>query len=113
MENQRVVFRAAHIRSGDQMYVVAGLATPNNFNQADRYFAQTIQSFRQLSAGEAERIQPDRLNFYTVRSGDSWESIARQRGANPLRPATLAIMNGSDPSTPPRPGTRIRVIAGG
>jgi predicted Zn-dependent protease len=113
MENQRVVFRAAHIRSGDQMYVVAGLATPNNFNQADRYFAQTIQSFRQLSAGEAERIQPDRLNFYTVRSGDSWESIARQRGASPLRPATLAIMNGSDPSTPPRPGTRIRVIAGG
>jgi predicted Zn-dependent protease len=112
-ENQRIVFRVAHIRSGDQMYVVAGLATPNNFNQADRYFAQTIQSFRQLSAGEAERIQPDRLNFYTVRSGDSWESIARQRGASPLRPATLAIMNGSDPSTPPRPGTRIRVIAGG
>ena len=113
MENQRVVFRVAHIRSGDQMYVVAGLAAPGNFNQADRVFAQTIQSFRQLSAGEAERIQPDRLNFYTVRAGDSWESIARQRGASPLRPATLAIMNGSDPATPPRPGTRIRVIAGG
>ena len=113
MENQRVVFRAAHIRSGDQMYVIAGLATPGNFNQADRYFAQTIQSFRQLSAGEAERIQPDRLDYYTVRSGDSWESIARQRGASPLKPSTLAIMNGSDPSAQPRPGTRIRVIAGG
>ena len=113
MENQRVVFRAAHIRSGDQMYVIAGLATPGNFNQADRFFAQTIQSFRQLSAGEAERIQPDRLDYYTVRSGDSWESIARQRGASPLKASTLAIMNGSDPSAQPRPGTRIRVIAGG
>ncbi len=112
MENQRVVFRVAHIRSGDQMYVVAGLATPNNFNQADRIFAQTIQSFRQLSAGEAERIQPDRLDYYTVRQGDTWESLAR-RGASPLRPETLAIMNGSDPGTPPRAGARIRVLVGG
>jgi len=30
-----------------------------------------------------------------------------------LKPETLAIMNGSDAATPPRPGTRIRLVTAG
>jgi predicted Zn-dependent protease len=110
----RVVALSAHIRSGQQMYVVAGLTTASGFSQLERTFANAIQSFRQLSAAEAERIQPNRLGWYVVRSGDSWESIARQaRTATPMKASTLAIMNGSDPGTSPRPGARVRVVVGG
>jgi predicted Zn-dependent protease len=75
-------------------------------------FSASIQSFRQLSAQEADRIQPYRITFYTARSGDSWESLAKQGGSG-IRPATLAIMNGYDPGTPPRAGARLRTVAGG
>jgi predicted Zn-dependent protease len=66
-----------------------------------------------MSQQEADRIQPDRLDFHVVRAGETWSSIAQQlRPAGGLRPETLAIMNGSDPQTPPRAGDRIRVIVG-
>jgi hypothetical protein len=52
------------------------------------------------------------VDFRVVRDGDTWESLARQAGGR-LKPSTIAIMNGSDPGTPPRPGERIRIIVGG
>src|SRR6185503_3822333 len=110
--NTRIVVRAAHIRSGNQTYLVAGLSTPDAFSSADRQFQQAIQSFRQLSAQEAERIQPSRLDFYTVRGGDSWDSLARQSNGA-VKATSLAIMNGSEPGTAPRVGSRIRVVIGG
>lgn len=112
--NTSVLLRAAHIRSGQQIYLVVGLATAAEFPRADRGFTAAIQSFRQLSQQEADRIQPKRLDFHMVRSGDTWESIARQSGGtNGVKPATLAIMNGSEPATAPRAGARIRIVVGG
>lgn len=108
----RVVVRAAHIRSGDQTYLVAGLATADAFPQVDRRFANTIQSFRALSAQEADRIQPNRVDYYVARQGDSWESIARTVSGGAVGPATLAIMNGREPGSQPRAGERLRVIVG-
>src|SRR5687768_3908596 len=69
--NTRIVVRAAHIRSGDRTYIVAGLATSSEFSRADRAFSTSIQSFRQLSTQEADRLQPNRLDFYVVRAGDT------------------------------------------
>ena len=79
-DTTRIVVRAAHIRSGNATYLVAGLATAGDFARVDRMFGTTIQSFRQLSQQEADRIQPARLDFYTVRSGDTWDSLAKQAG---------------------------------
>jgi len=104
---------AAHIRAGNNTYILAGIATPNAFNGARSTFQSSIQSFRQLSASEAERLQPDRVEFYTARSGDTWESIAKGAGRGVLRAETLAVMNGSDPGTPPKAGARIRVVVRG
>ena len=112
LQQTRVIFRAAHIRAGQQMYILGGLTTASEFARADRAFMSTIQTFRQLSPQEADRIQPSRVSFYTVRQGDSWASIARQ-GGDAIKPSTLAIMNGNDPGTPPRAGTRVRVVVSG
>jgi predicted Zn-dependent protease len=112
-ETANVGVQAAHIRSGNNTYVLAGIAPANAFNAARGAFQSTIQSFRPLSAAEAERLQPDRIEFYTARSGDTWESIASGPGRGAVRPTTLAIMNGSDPATRPSAGSRIRIVVRG
>jgi len=114
MESVPVRLRVAHIRSGDQIYRVAGLATSDEFARADRLFQATMQSFQSLSGAEAARIQPSRLRFAVVQGGDTWESLARRAGPfGGPSPTALAIMNNADPAAPPRPGTRIRVVVGG
>jgi predicted Zn-dependent protease len=108
-----VSVRAAHIQAGGQTYILAGLATPAEFSRVEPAFKESIQSFRSISRQEADRIQPNRIDFYTVRSGDTWASIAGGVGDGVVKAATLAFMNGSDAGTPPRTGERIRVVVGG
>src|SRR5262249_8630897 len=75
-----VTIRAAHIMHNAQVFMLAGLAPPQAFEQADSTFMQTIRSFRPLSAAEAEDIHPNRVDLYVVRQGDTWESIAERSG---------------------------------
>ncbi|MEO8070352.1 MAG: M48 family metalloprotease [Acidobacteriota bacterium] len=111
MDNTRVTIQAAHVRSGQQVYVIAGVAPSPAFRGFESEFANAIRSFRPLSKEEADRIQPNRVDFYVVRAGDTWESLARSSGA--VKASTLAIMNGSQLATPPMAGQRIRVVVGG
>lgn len=108
-----VVTVAAHIIHDRNVYVFAGLAPPNQFQSVQRQLVSSIQSFRSLSAREAENIRPNRVEVYTVRGGDTWQSIAQRSGDGAVKPSTLAIMNNSDPGRPPRPGDRIKVVVVG
>lgn len=113
-DTTRLGVRAAHIRAGNQIYLVAGLSTAAEFATADRSFDASVRSFRALSESEAARIQPSRIAFYTVRAGDTWESLAKRAGAfGGPSPSALAIMNGSEPASGPRVGARVRIVVGG
>lgn len=109
----KVLMRAAHIAVGRQMYVVAGFAPEQEFDLVDRDVKPAVQTFRQLSAQEAQRIQPNRLEFYTVRNNDSWQSIAARQGRGFVNAATLAIMNDHEVSVQPQPGDRIKIVVEG
>jgi predicted Zn-dependent protease len=113
LNNQRMAMRAAHVRVGDRLFVVAGLAPAAEFGRAASTFASSIDTFRTLTAQEADRIQPNRVDFYVVRPGDTWESIASGVGAGAVRPSTLAIMNGAQATAPPSVGARIRIVVPG
>jgi predicted Zn-dependent protease len=82
------------------------------FQQADSAFTGAIQSFRPLSAAEAENIRPNRVDLYVVRAGDTWQGIA-ERSGGVIKPTTLAIMNRSVPGSQPQPGARIKIVVGG
>jgi predicted Zn-dependent protease len=58
-------------------------------------------------------VQPHRIDFYTVRPNDTWDSLARGVSSGVHDAATLAIMNAAAPGTPPRAGDRIRIVVGG
>jgi len=114
MENTEVGLRAAFIRHGqNQTFLLAGLATADQFTGARSAFDGAIASFRTLSQAEADRIQSDRVRFYTVSSGDTWESLAQGQSGGRVKPGTLAIMNGSAPNIAPKVGERIRIVTGG
>jgi predicted Zn-dependent protease len=107
-----VTMRAAHIAYDGKVYVVAGLVQPDGFQQADGAFLASIRSFRSMSAAEAENIHPNRVDFYVVRAGDTWASIA-ERSGGAIRAATLAVMNNSTPGSMPQPGSRVKIVVGG
>ena len=108
-----VVVMAAHVVHERNVYVLAGLAPPNEFQSVQRQFELGIRSFRGLSREEAAGIRPNRVDIYTVRTGDTWQSIAQRTGEGTPKPTTLAIMNNYEPTQPPRTGDRVKVVVTG
>ena len=109
----KVLMRAAHISMGRQMYVVAGFAPEAEFQQVEREILPAMQSFRTLTAVEASHVQPNRVDFYVVQPGDSWQSIAVRQGKTIVNAATLAIMNDREVNVQPQEGDRIKIIVEG
>ncbi len=108
-----VSMRAAHIAHEGAMYVVAGIAPSSAFDGVSAAFTTAIQSFRPLSRAEAESIHASRVDFYTVRAGDGWTSIAEREGQGAAKATTLAIMNGHDVNDQPRVGERLKIVVPG
>ena len=109
----KVMMRAAHIPIGRQVYVVAGFAPEKEFDLVDREIQPSLQTFRQLSVAEASNVRPNRVEFYVVRAGDSWQSIAARQGKNYVNAATLAIMNDREVSAQPQAGDRVKIVVEG
>jgi predicted Zn-dependent protease len=109
----KVLMRAAHIAIGGQLYVVAGFAPEKEFEQVDKDILPSVETFRQLTTAEASQVRPNRIGFYTVKTGDSWQSIAARAGRNLVNAATLAIMNDHEVHVQPNPGERVKIVVEG
>ena len=109
----KVMMRAAHIAIGRQLYVVAGFAPEADFSLVDRDILPSLQTFRQLSMQEASNVRPNRVDFYVVRQGDSWQSIAARQSKGYVNAATLAIMNDREVSVQPQAGDRVKIVVEG
>jgi predicted Zn-dependent protease len=107
-----VASRAAHVAYDNRVYMIAGIVSPDLFQQADSAFGSTIGSFRPLSAAEADAIHPYRVDLYVVRQGDTWAGLAERSGGS-IRPAALAIMNGANPGSQAPVGVRIKIVVEG
>jgi predicted Zn-dependent protease len=107
-----VVTVAAHVVLNRNIYLLAGLAPSNQFQSARVEFANSIRSFRELSASQAASIKPNRIDVHTVRNGETWQAIA-ERAGGVIKPSTLAIMNNYDPGQAPRAGDRIKIVVPG
>ena len=104
--------RAAHVRHGDNVYMIAGLGPAQAYARFDGAVTSSLRSFRPLSASEAEAIRPNRIDIVTARAGDTWQSLAA-RSAGAVTPTTLAAMNHTDAGSPPQAGTLIKVVVAG
>ena len=108
-----VVMRAMHIQVGRQLYVVAGFTPKDEFDAMDPAIKASASTFRQLTVQEASDIRPNKIDFYVVRRGDSWQSIAVRQGKGYVNAATLAIMNDREVNVQPQAGDRIKIVVAG
>ena len=108
-----IAMRAAHVAMGRQVYVFAGFAPEGEFDVVNRDIEASIRTFRELTPQEASQVRPNRLSYYTVRQGDSWQSIAQRAGKGLTTAATLAIMNGVEVFEQPQPGERVKIVVEG
>jgi predicted Zn-dependent protease len=109
----RVGARAAHIVLDRNVFLLAGIAPVQVYDRAEPVFTRVIDSFKRLTPAEAEAIRPNRIDLYTARAGDTWDSIAERAGKGVVKASTLAIMNGHAVGDPPRAGERLKVVVGG
>lgn len=105
--------RAAHVPVGRQVYMIAGVAPSGEFSRVDAEFTAALQSFRELSSGEASQVRPNRVALYTARAGDSWQAIAQRAGRGLITATRLALMNGFAVNTQPPAGTRLKIVVEG
>jgi predicted Zn-dependent protease len=109
----RVIVRAAHIEHERRVYLFAGMAPEQAFSRVDRAITRSLGSFEPLSREEAARIRANRIDVYTVRAGDTWQTIASRTSEGNIKPATLAIMNHYPVNEQPRAGDRIKIVVAG
>lgn len=106
----RVVARVAYVPLDRTVFRIVGLTPANLFDQMQTPISESIRSFRQLSRAEAENVRPNRIDLYTVRRGDTWQSIAEGPGHGLVPAAKLAVMNSFDLTEQPQPGDRIKIV---
>ncbi len=109
----RVLARGAHVELGRETFFVGGIAPPDLFPRVSADFDRAIQTFREMSQAEADAVEPNLLDLYTVREGDTWQSIAQRAGGGTMSAMALAVMNGHAIDAQPRPGTRVKIVVPG
>jgi predicted Zn-dependent protease len=106
----QVVARVAYVPLGRSLFRFAGIAQANTFSTAEDEFSASVRTFRELSAKDADSIRPNRIDLYTVRAGETWQSIAQGPSGGNIQASTLAIINNFPPNEQPRPGDRIKIV---
>ena len=109
----KVTARGAHVSLGRSTFFIGGIASPELYSRVSSAFDGTIQSFRQLSQDEANAIEPNLVDLYTAREGDTWQSIAQRAGKGLVSASTLAIMNNHATDEAPEPGTKLKIVVPG
>ncbi|HET9468363.1 MAG TPA: M48 family metalloprotease [Vicinamibacterales bacterium] len=109
----RVMARGAHVVLGRSTFFIGGIASPDLFPRVSADFDRAIRSFRQLSQAEADAVEPNLVDLYTVREGDTWQSIAQRAGGGLVSANTLAIMNDHAIDEQPKPGIRLKIVVAG
>jgi predicted Zn-dependent protease len=108
-----VTARGAHVLLGRSTFFIGGIASPDLYPRVSADFDRAIQSFRQMSQDEANAVEPNLIDLYTAREGDTWQSIAQRAGQGLVSAATLAIMNDHAIDEHPKPGTRLKIVVAG
>ena len=108
-----VTARMAYIRHGRSLYAFGGIGPAEGMSKVEPEVDESIRSFRPLSQDEADSIRPNEIALYTVRDGDTWQSIAQRGGDEVVQATTLAIMNGYPVNEQPQPGDMIKIVVPG
>nr|WP_255636439.1 M48 family metalloprotease [Azospirillum sp. 412522] len=105
--------RLVAIRAADgRMYRFTFLAPAGSLARFDGDFQAAANSFHRLTAEEAARSRPRRVQVATVQPGDGVAGFVRRMPQEPYAEELFRIINDLPPGTPLQPGRRVKVIIG-
>ncbi|ALG70249.1 peptidase [Azospirillum thiophilum] len=112
-EGESTDIRLVAIRAPDgRMYRFTFLAPAGSLSRFDADFQAAANSFHRLTAEEAARYRPRRIQLATVRPGDGVAGFVRRMPQEPYAEELFRIINDLPPGTPLEPGRRVKVIVG-
>ncbi|WP_247872781.1 M48 family metalloprotease [Azospirillum sp. TSH64] len=105
--------RLVAIRAQDgKMYRFTFLAPAGSLARFDNDFQAAANSFHRMTAEEAARYRPRRVQVTAVQPGDSVAGFVRRMPQEPYAEELFRIINDLPPGTPLQPGQRVKVIVG-
>ena len=103
----------AFISLRERLYQLVGLAPRQSFRQTRPTLQESITSFRELSKGEAGKVQPDRIRVRHARKGETLRQM-HERLHNPrLSVEDLSLLNRINLDEPLQAGRPIKLVEPG
>jgi predicted Zn-dependent protease len=98
------------INYNGSIYHMLGVSAVSNFNNYNRFFTNTMQSFRVLTDANKLNKKPERVRIKTVVANSSFEEVMRYFKMPDTRIDELGILNGMQKNSPLSKGMLIKVI---
>lgn len=102
-------FRLYAVRFNGKVYrfiFAAKTMTP----EIERSFRESVATFRQLSAAEAQQAKPLRLKIVTVKPGDTIEKLAGRMAMIDRQAERFRVLNGLEPGDALKPGEQLKIV---
>jgi predicted Zn-dependent protease len=91
------------------VYQFLFFTTANTTASYDDAFLRTAQSFRQISADEGGKYQPQRVHIVTVQNGDTVQSLSA-RMVTTAKENWFRVLNGLKPGEEPKVGRKVKIV---
>lgn len=104
---------AAWVEYRGRLYQLIGLTPARSYSGYRTVLEGAVGSFQELSDPEALRVQPDRLEIYRSRAGETLEEIARRYGNPRAGVEELARLNRIEPGRRLDQGEPVKAVIDG
>ena len=96
----------------NEVITVTFQAEKGKFNELDDTFFQVAKSFRRLTRGKADQIEPMRIKIHTVAEGETEEDLTKNMAFAAFHKQWFRLINGRDIDVPTAfaPGEQVKLI---
>ncbi len=101
---------AAFIAYGKHMYQMAGMTSSSQYNTFAKSFDRTIRAFRRLSDSRILSVQPDRIQIYRAKRGETVRSLWKSKPQSRISVEDIALLNRLDPDQVLSAGVPVKLV---
>ena len=101
---------AAFISYGKNLYQMAGMTSSSQYNSFAQVFNRTIRDFRPLTDSRILSVQPDRIQIYRARRGETIRSLWKPKPQSGISVEDIALLNRLDPDRALAAGTPVKLV---